>query len=118
MADNSNISMSWFDTPYHQVKSSPSLKDLVTLFSEETRLRIEKLERMETIHNLQSESLSYSIETMTNIVARDAQATYINESHREEPSTSKRILGCFDIDDYSSEQEVEDNAYDSPPFEI
>ncbi|PON79460.1 hypothetical protein PanWU01x14_011950, partial [Parasponia andersonii] len=42
---------------------------------------------------------------MTRTVAMiHAQVTHIDESHHEEPSTNKRILGLFD-NDYSSEEE-------------
>ncbi|EXB55557.1 hypothetical protein L484_017430 [Morus notabilis] len=53
--DSSNLSEPWLDTPRHQVESSLDLEDLVAQFLEETRLRIEKLERMEALDQLHEE---------------------------------------------------------------
>ncbi|PON75020.1 hypothetical protein TorRG33x02_245850 [Trema orientale] len=72
LGDNSNSSVPWFDTLHHQAQSSLDLEELVAQFLEETRLYIEKLERMET-------------------VARDTQDICNCESHREETGTSGRI---------------------------
>ncbi|PON62106.1 hypothetical protein PanWU01x14_140990 [Parasponia andersonii] len=82
---------------------------------------------METIHNSQFESVYDSLEAMRKMVAMiHAQVTNIDESHREELITSKRISSLFDNDDsndeknqeWIKEEESQDNTYESSPFEI
>ncbi|PON55989.1 hypothetical protein PanWU01x14_184560 [Parasponia andersonii] len=54
------------------------------------------------------------------------QVINIDESHHEEPRTSGRILGLFNDDnsseeenqDWIKEKESQDNTYESSPFEI
>ncbi|PON96585.1 hypothetical protein TorRG33x02_075660, partial [Trema orientale] len=98
LGDNSNSLAPLFDTLHYQAESSLDLEELLAQFSEETRLHIEKLERME-------------------MVARNTQDICNCESHREEMGPSGRIFGLFD-DDYSSEEKVQDNTYESQPFDI
>ncbi|PON39244.1 hypothetical protein PanWU01x14_306350 [Parasponia andersonii] len=82
-----------------QMKPKRDLKLLdLSGVHQETRIRIKTLERIE-------------------MVARDAQDIYNCESHREETGTSERTFGLFN-DDYSSEEEVQDNTYESQSFEI
>ncbi|GMN47727.1 hypothetical protein TIFTF001_016913 [Ficus carica] len=61
--NSSNISEPWYDTRSHHAVSSPELQALVAQFSKETKCRIEKLERMEVLHQLQAELTQIQVES-------------------------------------------------------
>ncbi|PON32282.1 hypothetical protein PanWU01x14_362680 [Parasponia andersonii] len=63
---------------------------------------------METIHNLQFESLYDSLEATTRAVAIIiAQVINNDESQCEEPSASRKTLGLFDYENSSEEENQE-----------
>ena len=82
--DSSNNSEPRLDTPRHQAESSTSLEDLVAQFSEETRLRIEKLERMEALDQLHEEMETNLAELFRLMLIPDESANAMNREPQEE----------------------------------
>ncbi|EXC32240.1 hypothetical protein L484_004743 [Morus notabilis] len=82
--DSSNISEPWVDTPHHQAESSTSLEDFVAQFSEETRLRIEKLERMEALDQLHEEMKANLAELFRLKLFSDESTNAMNRETQED----------------------------------
>ena len=62
--NNSTIIELWYDTRPQHVESSLGLQALVAQFSKETKLCIEKLERMDVLHQLQAELVQIQVELL------------------------------------------------------
>ncbi|EXB65627.1 hypothetical protein L484_025894 [Morus notabilis] len=82
--DSSNISEPWLDTPRHHAESSTSLEDLVAQFSKETRLRIEKLERIEVLNQLHEEIKTNLAELFRLKLLPDESTNAMNRETQEE----------------------------------
>ncbi|EXB97163.1 hypothetical protein L484_008653 [Morus notabilis] len=126
--DSSIISEPWLDTPRHQAESSTSLEDLFAQFSEETRLRIEKLERMEALNQLHEEMKTNLAELFrlklvpnesTNAMNRETQEDdwelFEDDSLREE-ETQELVSEEFQ-EDVNESQSLEIPIVVPPPVE-
>ncbi|EXB50356.1 hypothetical protein L484_007926 [Morus notabilis] len=82
--ENSNFLEPWDDTQPQQAESSLDLKDLVAQFSEETRLCIEKLERMEVFDQLHEEMKTNLAKLFRLKLLPDESTNAMNRETREE----------------------------------
>ncbi|GMN56013.1 hypothetical protein TIFTF001_025137 [Ficus carica] len=140
--NNSTIMEPWYNTRPQHVESSPDLQALVAQFSEETKLRLEKLERMEVLRQLEAELAQIQVElsrmnapTNDSIEAMKRKASMVDfykeleassQFHHDEPTPHEEERELFE-DDSSREEETQDlyideesqeEVYESRPLEI